>query len=795
MNSEFKVVGKSVPRLDGLEKVTGEARYIDDVKLSNMAFGKILRSPHAHAKIISIDTSKAEKLPGVLAVITAKDTPMIKFCLYQWIAEHYKGRLPREDYRDKLPLENYKVRYVGDEVAAVAAVDMETAENALSLIKVKYERLPIVLDPEEAMKPGAPLIHDELLRPGIQDGLERNIGISFVYKYGEIEKGFKEADHVFEDTFHTSQQHHVCMETHGAIAAWDKTGRLTIWASTQTASPLRMEISKALDMPEHLIRVISVKCGGGFGSKNEMYPHEIIATILAKKTGRPVKIVYTREEDFVSSRTRHPMIVQLKTGVTKEGRITARYGKVIADKGAYLSQGPGPLFTAGWVMTSLYRVENALYEGYSVFTNKPYAGAFRGYGNPQMTFAIESQMDKIAETLHMDPRELRLLNARRQGDITASGCEVKSCGLSECIERVTDASGWKKKRQQKTPRHGIGMACLTHVSGQRGIYGDADLCGAFVIINDDGTVTVLTGGSDMGQGLTTVLAQIAAEEIGVKLEDVRMVMGDTDTCPMDFGEYASRGTLVAGNAVKAAAADAKKGLLQMASEMLNESPENLTISDRKISSIKDHNKSLPISKVAYYAYFEKGVSLLGRSVWDAPTNLLDLVTGHTKPPGPSPAYLFAAQVAEVEVDPETGYVKVLNFTCAHDVGKCINPAMVESQIDGALHQGIGYALTEGLMYNKNGRAVNATLGEYKMLSASDMPPLSRHIIVETIDPLGPYGAKGAGECALVPTAAAVANAIYDAVGVRITTLPITPEKVLRALKQKENSVPLKMTLK
>jgi len=784
MSREFKVVGKSVPRLDAVEKVTGEARYLDDVKLPNMAHGKILRSPHAHAKIISIDTSEAEKLPGVLAVITAKDTPMIKFCLFQWIAEHYKGRVSRDDYRDKLPLEDYKVRYVGDEVAAVAAVDRETAENAISLIKVKYELLPVLLEPEEAMKPGAPLIHDELLRPGIKDGIEQNIGISYLYKYGDIEKGFKEADHVFEDTFRTSQQAHVCMETHGAIASWDRTGRLTIWASTQVPSPLRMELSKVLDLPEHRIRVLSVCCGGGFGSRTEMYPHEAVCAILAKKVGRPVKIVYTREEDFVSSRTRHPMIVYLKTGVAKNGRITARYAKVIADKGAYFTQGPGPLFTAGWVMTSLYRVDNAIFEGYSVFTNKPYAGAFRGYGNPQMTFAIESQMDKIAEAIGMDSKELRLLNARRQGDITASGCEVKSCGLSECIQKATDSAGWKEKRREKRLGHGIGMACLTHVSGQRGIYGDADLCGAFVIINDDGTVTVMTGGSDMGQGLTTVLAQIAAEEVGVRFEDIKMVMGDTDTCPMDFGEYASRGTLIAGNAVRLAAADAKKGLIQIAAEMLKETPENIAISDRKIYSIKDPSKSLPVSKAAQYSYFEKGMSLLGKSSWDPPTNLLDLVTGHTKPPGPSPAYLFAAQVAEVEVDTETGHVKVLKFTCAHDVGRAINPAMVESQIDGALHQGIGYALTEGLMYDANGRALNATLGEYKMLTAADMPPVVRHIIVETIDPTGPYGAKGAGECALVPTAAAVSNAIYNAVGVRIATLPITPEKVLKALKEK-----------
>ena len=757
---EFSAVGKSFPRLEGFEKVTGATRFLTDLELPGMLYGKVLRSSFPHARIISIDTKRAEELSGVKAVITAADTPKIPFCIIPRVA-------------NKLPLEDKKVRYIGDEIAAVAAETEEIASEALDLIEVVYEELPAVFEPEDALKPDAPLLYEEK---------GTNIAEHFHKEYGNVEKGFQEADHILDDRFETSPVTPCCMEPRSCIASFDGSGRLTLIANTQAPFSLRQELSKVIPLPIKKIRIIKLPIGGAFGSRLGMDSIDPICAFLSRKSGRPVKIVNTREEEFVTSRYRYRMAIHLKTGVKKDGTLVAREAKVITDNGAHNYQ--GYTITAGLCqkLTFVYKIPNIKFDGYVVYTNNVYGGAFRGYGNPQITFAAESHIDMIAEKLGMDVLDLSLQNIVEPGYETISNCQITSCGLRECLIRAADATGWRQKRR-RPGRRGIGMASMQHAGGGIKIFFGNINCNyssAAMKMNEDGSVNLMTGSSDIGQGSDTVLAQIAAEELGIRFEDIRVTTADTDLTPMCLGTYGDRVTFVGGRAVQSAARDVKKQLLDLASEILEANIDDLESREGRVFVKGSPEKGISIPELAEFSYFKKGRPILGRGIYDDPISKPDYGTGY----GTSPAYSFASQVAEVEVDVETGKVKVLRITSAQDLGKALNPMAVRGQIEGAMAQGIGSTLFERLDWVK-GRTLNSNFLDYRMLTALDMPAVEP-IFIESIDPNGPFGAKGVGEPALVPTAAAIANAIYDAVGVRIKSLPITPDKILAALEEKNS---------
>jgi len=757
---EFSAVGKSFPRLEGFEKVTGATRFLTDLELPGMLYGKVLRSSFPHARIISIDTTRAEELSGVKAVITAADTPKIPFCIIPRVA-------------NKLPLEDKKVRYIGDEIAAVAAETEEIASEALGLIEVVYEELPAVFESEDALKPDAPLLYEEK---------GTNIAEHFHKEYGNVEKGFQEADHILDDRFETSPVTPCCMEPRSCIASFDGSGRLTLIANTQAPFSLRQELSKVIPLPIKKIRIIKLPIGGAFGSRLGMDSIDPICAFLSRKSGRPVKIVNTREEEFVTSRYRYRMAIHLKTGVKKDGTLVAREAKVITDNGAHNYQ--GYTITAGLCqkLTFVYKIPNIKFDGYVVYTNNVYGGAFRGYGNPQITFAAESHIDMIAEKLGMDVLDLSLQNIVEPGYETISNCQITSCGLRECLIRAADATGWRQKRRRPGQR-GIGMASMQHAGGGIKIFFGNINCNyssAAMKMNEDGSVNLMTGSSDIGQGSDTVLAQIAAEELGIRFEDIRVTTADTDLTPMCLGTYGDRVTFVGGRAVQSAARDVKKQLLDLASEILEANIDDLESREGRVFVKGSPEKGISIPELAEFSYFKKGRPILGRGIYDDPISKPDYGTGY----GTSPAYSFASQVAEVEVDVETGKVKVLRITSAQDLGKALNPMAVRGQIEGAMAQGIGSTLFERLDWVK-GRTLNSNFLDYRMLTALDMPAVEP-IFIESIDPNGPFGAKGVGEPALVPTAAAIANAIYDAVGVRIKSLPITPDKILAALEEKNS---------
>lgn len=755
----FSVVGRSFPRLEGFEKVTGAARFLTDLELPGMLHGKVLRSSYPHAKIISVNTGKAEKLRGVKAVITAEETPRIPYCIIPRIA-------------NKLPLEDKKVRYIGDEVAAVAAETEEVAMEALDLIEVAYEELPAIFDPEEALKPGSPLLYEET---------GTNIAEHFHKEYGDVGRAFREAAFVLEDRFETSPVMPCCMEPRGCIASFDSSGRLTLIANTQAPFSLRLELSKVIPLPLQKIRIIKLPIGGAFGSRFGMDSIDPICVFLSRKSGRPVKIVNTREEEFVTSRHRYRMVFYLKTGVKQDGTIIAREAKVITDNGAHNYQ--GYTITAGLCqkLTFVYKIPNIKFNGYVVYTNNVYGGAFRGYGNPQMTFAAESHIDMIAEKLGMDFLDLSLKNMVDSGYKTVSNCQITSCGLRECMTGAADAAGWKRKRRKPGGR-GIGMASMQHVGGGiKAFFGNnCNFSSATLKVNEDGTANLMSGSSDIGQGSDTVLAQIAAEELGIRFEDIRIITADTDVTPMCLGTWGDRVTFIGGLAVQNAARDAKRQLLELASEILEANLDDLESRGGRVSVKGSPEKGILIAELAGISYFSKGRPILGRGYYEDPISKPDPETGY----GGAPTYSFATQVAEVEVDVETGKVKVLKITSAHDLGKALNPMAVRGQIEGAMAQGIGSTLYENLDWVK-GRPLNSNFLDYRTLTSLDMSPIET-ILIESIDPNGPFGAKGVGEPALVPTAAAIANAIYDAVGVRIKSLPITPDKVLAALEKKGN---------
>ena len=764
MTEEFAFIGKRVPKLDAIDKVTGRAIYGHDMKLPRMLYGKILRSERAHARILNVDTSRAKKLPGVKAVITGYDIPDVRVGFAN----------------DNPVLKTGKVRSFRDEIAAVAAVDEDVAREALELIKVEYEDLPAVFDPEEAMKPGAPLVHEKA---------ERNI-LSLMtqsYFHGDVEKGFAESDVVIEDRLTLTWVAHCCMGTCFCLASFDNSGNLTVWNSTQMPFMSQRELSTALKMPPDKIRVIKATIGGGFGSKLDTYPYEPICVLLAQKTGRPVRITFTREEEFIASPTRQPVICDIKSGAKKDGTLTARQVKMVLDNGAYSSWGATTPLVMMQTISSLYRVPNVKYDVLVVYTNHPYAGAMRGYGNPQATFVVESSMDMLAHELGMDPMEFRLKNANQPGDVTGQGVKITSCGLSECIEKAAESIGWQEKQGRggnrgfdtpsATQPKGVGMACQLHVGGGARIY-LSDGCGTTIKVDDYGKVTVITGSTDMGQGSDTVIAQIVAEEMGVPVESITVINTDTDITPWDVGAHASRTTFIAGNSARLAAADAKRQILEAAAQAYKQKAENLDMREGQVFVKGEPEEGIPYPKAIRAGHFRPdGDVILARGWYEPPTEKQDKeFRGNI-----SAAYAFAAQAAEVEVDIETGEVKVLKIAAAHDVGRAINPMAVEGQIEGGVSMGLGYGLSEELVVEK-GKVLNPNFADYALPTALDMPPIDP-IIVETVDPEGPFGAKGMAEPANNPTAPAIANAVYDAVGVRIKDLPITAEKILKKLKE------------
>ena len=774
------LIGKRIAKLDAPEKASGQTRYVHDLDLPGQLHAKILRSTRVHALIRRIDVAKARALPGVHAVLTAADVP--------W-------QRPLGVGKDQLPLKGDKVRSLRDEIAAVAADTEAIAAAALRLIEVEYEDLPALTDPARALEAGAPMIHGEKLPPPVpHDALKpgapgdaaahrHNVAMTFDYAQGDVAVGEAESDVVVDDWFRLHYVTHCCMGVSGVIAEFDASGNLTLHSNTQVPFLHKREFAEILGMDPGRIRIIQPPIGGGFGSKLDIYPFEPICVFLAKATGRPVKLVFTREEEFIASPTRQPVLLRLRSGAKKDGTFTFRTCETLHDNGAYTSWGATTPFVMMQTISSLYRVPHCKYHTTAVYTNNPYAGSFRGYGNLQATFAVEQQIDELAAKLGIDPLDLRLANAQDPGEVTPQGMHFKTCGLKPCLSIAAEASGYRGKHRaaqaaQRSPgrvKRGVGMASMLHVGGGAKIY-PSDGCGTILKIDDFAHVTLLTGASEIGQGSETVLAQLVCEELGVPLDAVTVVNNDTDITPWDVGVHASRTTFIGGNSAIGAARKAKVKVLAAAA---------------KATGVPEAELDLRAGHVVRAATGEALTSLakLLRSLHFSDKAELVMTTHYYEPPSKhqdkaykgdvSAAYAWATQVVEVEVDTGTGVVRLVKVSGAHDVGRVLNRLGIEGQIEGGIVMGQGYALTEDLIV-ENGVVRNPAFRDYKLVTAPEIPDIDVRFI-ETMDGEGPQGAKGVGEAPAICMAAATANAICNATGVRIRELPFTPEKVYRAL--------------
>jgi 4-hydroxybenzoyl-CoA reductase alpha subunit len=750
---EFAVVGKPLQRVDAVTKVTGRAVYADDMLPARTLHCRILRSPHPHARIVSIDTSAARRIPGVQAVITGSDLP-IKF-----------GILPVT--QDERALEHEKVRYVGDPIAAVAATEEEIAAAACDAIVVEYEVLEPVMSIEEALL--AP--KDER----IQDyGGPHNIHKLVALEFGDVEGGFARADHVREDVFFFQGNTHLPMEQHSAIATYVD-GRVTLWSSTQVVHYVHRALSKVLELPMNRIRVIGAAHGGGFGGKTDPFAHEIIVCKLAMLTGRPVKCTLTREEVFYAHRGRHPVLMWVRSGVTRNGLITAMHFRTALDGGAYGSYGVASTFYTGALQTVTYDIPAYRFEGCRVFTNKPPCGPKRGHGTPQPRFAMELHLEKIAHDLDIDPADLKQRNFVKPMTRTVNWLRVTSCGLDECTERVMKASGYKA-RERRTG-HGMGFAISSYLSGAgTAIYWNDMPHSEVQVKVDRGGVTAYCGAMDIGQGSDSVLATIVAEELGLQPSEVRLVTADTDTTPIDLGSYSSRVTFMAGNAAIQAARKMRAMLVEAVAAKLQREVSAIEVGGGRIG---DFN-------------FEQAAELA-----EARFGTLTSAGSYTPPKiagpykgsgvGPSPAYSYSACVVDLDADARTGLVHVNKIWIAHDVGRAINPLLVEGQVEGSVYMGLGEALMEEQTFRKGLHKWPSML-EYKSPTFLDMPEVQT-FIVETVDPEGPYGAKEAGQGPLLPVPPAVCSAVYDALGVWIDEVPVTPEKIVEALRRRAKGEP------
>ena len=749
-------IGKSVSRVDAPEKVTGQAAYTLDLVLPKMAYGKLKLSTEPHARVQNVDVSRARALPGVLDILTPDDIP-----------ESVRWGVHPLCY-DQTPLARGKVRFIGDPVAAVVARDEDCAAEAVERIDVEYEPLPAVFDPEEALADGAPLVHDD--KPG-------NLAVVRNVNLGDLEAAYQEADHVSECGAVTSRQAHCAFETHVSIADWTPDGRLTVWNSTQAPSLCSQSFAKCLGMRESDIRVVSHYVGGGFGGKaTSKFSIDFLSIIAARRVSRPVKFYYTREEEFLLATFRSRQLHKVRHLVKNDGTLLARDMEMVVDNGAYSDYGPICAIITAHMGGTLYRMRAYRHAARCVYTNTPPGGAMRGVGNGAYSFGTEVAMDQCAREIGMDPAEFRLKNLVGPDETTIIGAKITSCAARETVREAVRRVDWDAPRVSGNGRRrGLGISCSMHFTGTRAM--GPEVSGAYLKMNKDGTVQIMSGTIEMGNGSNTTLSQIAAETLGVALEDIRIVNGDTAVTPYGWGVRGSRTTTIDGMAVYQACRQAKEQLFETASEMLECDPDDLVARDRKIYMRGSPEKSLEIPEVydkRYNKYGSEAVYTVAH--YDAPSEIPNPETGYGNW---SSAYAFGTKVAEVEVDDETGQVTVLRVTAVNDTGKVINPEGAAAQLEGGVLMGVGYALTEGLEV-EGGQTSNASFVDYKLPATLDAPDLDIALI-ETEDPNVPWGAKGLGEMAQLGTSAAIANAVYDAVGARVTSLPITPDKVLAAM--------------
>ncbi len=758
---DFKVVGKPFRKVDARSKCVGATKFADDITLPRMLYCKILRSHVPHALIKSVDTSKAEALHGVYAVITGKDLPIPY------------GILPVS--QDEHPLCVDKVRFIGDPVAAVAAVDEDTAFDAMNLIEVEYEPLATIASIEEAVEVSEPRIHDY----GDGGNIHKNVHLEF----GDMDEGFQEADYVREDIFFYEGNTHLPMEQHAAVAHFDADEKLTLWSSTQTPHYVHRALAKTLRMPAAHIRVIATPNGGGFGGKSDPFNHEIVVSELSRRTRRPVKVTLTREEVFYCHRGRHPVLMKSRIGVRADGAITALDFQSFLDGGAYGSYGVASTFYTGALQTVTYDVPRYRFRGLRAFTNKAPCGPKRGHGTPQPRFALEVQLDKVAEELRLDPAELRLNHLVEPNTVTANYLRVGSIGLRECIEKVVEGSDWKNSFRKLPEGRGVGLACSSYICGAGlPIYWNSmPHSGVQLRLDRQGGVCVQCGSTDIGQGSDSVLAYVVAEVLGIDPFDIRVVTADTDLTPVDLGSYSSRVTLMTGNAAIQAAERARELLTAAVAEKLSVPVANLSLAERRVFDVENPEVGVTFAEAVVLAESKYGtIGTVGSYV---PPRSPGRFKGAGV--GPSPAYSYSAAVAEVDVDIETGHVNVPRVWVAHDIGRSLNPMLVMGQVEGSIYMGLGEALMEEMVYRGNRNVVHKfpSLLEYKSPTTLEMCDVITYL-VEDADPNGPFGAKEVGQGPLLPVMPAIANAVYDAVGVRIDEVPITPEKVLAALRAK-----------
>jgi CO/xanthine dehydrogenase Mo-binding subunit len=753
----FSVIGKSTPKLDGPDKVTGRTQYLHDLTLPRMAHGAILRTRFPHARILRIDTSRARALLGVLSVITADDVEQHPF---GFAKDHLALKGGAQD--------GHKVRCIRDEIAAVAAESEAIAQEALQLIDVEYEPLPAVFDPDSALAPGAPLVHDE--------AGTNLVNLRYQFSHGDVDDALARAAVVVEGTYRLDYVTTACLGTMVAIAAWGGDGALTMWSTTQVPFLYQRDLADALGTTGDRVRVMQPPVGGNFGRGLDLYPIDIIAALLARRVDRPVKIAFERMEEFIASPTREPCRIHLRTAAAADGRLLARDAHVVIDNGAYVSWGSTTPYVMLSTTAGLYRVEAVRFDTTIVYTNNPYSGSMRGYGNLESTFAVESQMDELAERLGLDRLELRRLNATKSGDVNPQGHVITSCAMTECLDWVAREIARPGTRPARPgTRRGVGYAAMYHVGGGARVY-RSDGCGAILKLDDFGKVSLLTGSSEIGQGSETVLAMIVAEELGVPMARIAVINSDTSVKPWDVGAHASRTTFIAGNAALLAARELKGKLLALAATVMEAREEDLELVEGRVRVKGRPERSMDYDRVVRAGHFrEHGRTLVAEAFYDPPNEMLSKdLRGNV-----SAAYGFAAQAALVEVDETTGTVDVLKIASAHDVGRALNPIAAEGQIHGGIHMGLGYALSERLLI-EDGHVLNPQFMEYAIIPASSMPDIAIQL-VESVDDAGPFGAKGLGESGVIPVAAAVANAVKDAIGLRLTELPMTPERVHRAL--------------
>ena len=779
--NEFTVIGRPLPKVDAWAKVVGETKYADDLFLPRMAYAKLLRSSHAHARIRSIDTSRARALPGVFAVVTAADLPRVKW-----------GILPVSQDEEALCAD--KVRMVGDPVAAVAAVDEETAEQACRLIEVDYEPLPALMSIFDSLAHPEVRIHDY----GDGPNVHKNVALQF----GDVDAALDGAHLVREDVFFFEGNNHMPMEQHAAVAHWAADGKLTLWSSTQTPHYVHRVLAKALDTPAAHIRVIATPVGCGFGGKTDPFSHEVVACQLSKLTGRPVKIALTREEVFYTHRGRHPVLMWIKTGFTREGDITGCHLRTWLDGGAYGSYGVASTFYTGVINPVTYKIPVYKFEGARIFTNKPPCGPKRGHGTVQPRFALECQLDRAAEQLGLDPADMRRRIVAEPFTKTANHLTVTTIGLGECIDKVVDASGWRDKRARygvtatssragasRSPKQrGVGVACSAYLTGAgTAIYwNDMPHSGVVTRADRSGGVTVLCGATDIGQGSDSILAYLTAEVLGLEPKDVHVQPADTTLTPVDLGSYSSRVTLMCGMAAIQAAERLRDAIFEAVAKKLDVSPAALVARDGKVGVPDDWDKAVSFARAAELGEALHGVLAFPGSY--APPKRAGKYKGGGV--GPSPCYSYSACVVELTVDEDTGSVDLEHVWIAHDIGRALNPLLVEGQVEGSIYMGIGEALMEEQVFRKNLHKHPSML-EYKSPTTLETPEIHT-ILVETDDPEGPFGAKEAGQGPLLPVIPAIANAIYHALGVRIDEVPITADKIVKALELKRTGKPARV---